>query len=383
MLDEMPELGPLSGYTVVITADRRADEQAEFLRRRKASIWHVPLIRTHPLGPDDGLRAATSELLRRPPDYVVLTTGIGTRAWFEAARSLGLEDELLAALRTASVLARGPKAAGAAITAGLDVSWRAPGETFGDVIAHLDAAGVGGARIAVQLDGASEARGVHRLAELGAEVVSVPVYRWTLPDDEHAVIRLADAIEERRVDAVTFTAAAAVRNLATIVGEAGRLDGLRRGFGAGVIAACVGPVCAEAAEEVGIGPVLVPARARLGSMISALTEALAARRREVHLAGEEVVVRGALALVNGTPARMSDRERDLLGALLERPGAVVSKTDLLQRVWRGAERDPHAVEMAVNRLRRKLGPAGEGIVTVHRRGYRAAVEHAHGGAAEA
>lgn len=373
----MSELGPLSGFTVAITADRRAEEQAEFLRRRQASIWHVPVIRTHPLGPDDGLRDATDELIRRPPRYLVLTTGIGTRAWFEAARSLGLEEELLAALRGATVLARGPKAAGAAITAGLEVSWRAPRETLRDVIEHLEELGISGARVAVQLDGASDASAVRLLAGLGADVVGVPVYRWTRPDDEVAVIRLVEAIEQQRVDAVTFTAAAAVHNLAAIAAEAGRLEAMRDGFRTGVVAACVGPVCADAAAHVGIGPVVVPPRARLGSMIGTLTEVLAARCREVRLAGSHVVLRGALVVVDGRPVQLSDRERGLLAVLLERRGAVVSKGELLHRVWRCPETNPHAVEMAVNRLRRKLGPAGDAIATVNRRGYRIAVESAH------
>jgi DNA-binding winged helix-turn-helix (wHTH) protein len=38
------------------------------------------------------------------------------------------------------------------------------------------------------------------------------------------------------------------------------------------------------------------------------------------------------------------------------------------------ENDPHAVETAVGRLRRRLGTAGAAIKTVQRRGYRLAAE---------
>ncbi|MEL6984626.1 MAG: helix-turn-helix domain-containing protein, partial [Actinomycetota bacterium] len=64
------------------------------------------------------------------------------------------------------------------------------------------------------------------------------------------------------------------------------------------------------------------------------------------------------------------RERQILEVLLEGDGAVVSKERLLRSVWSGTESDPHVVEVTVGRLRRRLGPAGAGIETVIRRGYR-------------
>ncbi|MBW3646014.1 MAG: winged helix-turn-helix domain-containing protein, partial [Actinobacteria bacterium] len=41
-------------------------------------------------------------------------------------------------------------------------------------------------------------------------------------------------------------------------------------------------------------------------------------------------------------------------------------------VWGDESADPHAVEVAVGRLRRRLGPAAGGLETVPRRGYRLA-----------
>jgi len=93
-------IGALGGFTVGITADRRADEQAELLERRGAKVVHGPTIRTLPLADDDSLRATTLAVIERPPDVVVLTTGIGTRSWFAAAESRGLGDQLLESLLT-------------------------------------------------------------------------------------------------------------------------------------------------------------------------------------------------------------------------------------------------------------------------------------------
>ena len=76
-------------------------------------------------------------------------------------------------------------------------------------------------------------------------------------------------------------------------------------------------------------------------------------------------------VADGTVASLTGRERQALDVLLERPGVVVSKTELLRRVWGTTTGDPHVVEVTVGRLRKRLGVAGVGIETVMRRGYRA------------
>ena len=129
-------LGALSGYTIGITADRRWQEQAELLERRGARVQHGPSIRTLPLYDEEGLRAATRAVVEHPPDLVVLITALGTRGWMAAAESMGMGEELLHALAGARIYARGPKAAGAAITASLDVSWKAPDAKTTQIAAH-------------------------------------------------------------------------------------------------------------------------------------------------------------------------------------------------------------------------------------------------------
>ena len=66
------------------------------------------------------------------------------------------------------------------------------------------------------------------------------------------------------------------------------------------------------------------------------------------------------------------REFELLRLLLEHPGAVLTRTLLLERLWRGnAERvNPETVDRHVQRLRRRLGAAGRLIATVRGVGYR-------------
>ena len=63
------------------------------------------------------------------------------------------------------------------------------------------------------------------------------------------------------------------------------------------------------------------------------------------------------AVVGGkTPAQLSNREFALLHALLLRPGAILSRGDLEDRIYGwGEEVESNAVEFLIHALRRKLG----------------------------
>jgi uroporphyrinogen-III synthase len=279
---------------------------------------------------------------------------------------------LLGALGRATILTRGPKALGAAVTAGLTVSWNAPTARSFEVIEHVVANAPPAARIVVQVDGSGEGPIVERLRAAGFEVESVAAYRWTWPSDLGPAQRLVQAVAERSVDAVTFTAAPAMRNFFHLARQAQAADDVVGAFAErAVLAVCVGPACAEEAARHGVADPVVPAQARVGAMVQAFTAAVAPRRQVFSLAGVELVIQGRLVrTATGEAVRLSDRERDLLGALSRRPGAVVSKPALLREVWGAAESDTHVVEVAVGRLRQRLAAVGVTIETVVRRGYR-------------
>ena len=367
--------GPLAGYTIGVTADRRADEQMKLLTGRGAECLHGPVIKTHPLGSEEELRSATEAVIAQRPDIAVLTTGLGVRGWLEAADAIQLGDELRDVLGGVELLARGPKATGALVTAGFEVAWTAPRARYDDIVERLAVPETDGALIAVQLDGAGAEGLCARIEALGASVIRVPVYRWSLPEDTAAAERLIRSVVERRLDAVTFTAKPAVENFLEIAGFMGILDATVDALSTDVDSFCVGPVCAAGFDEHPTVNRFVPERHRLGAMVQQIAARFAARGDDLELGGTRVRVQGRLVVIDGGPdgqvvAHLSDRERALLAALMERPGVVHSKRDLLRRVWLGAESDEHLVEVTVARLRQRLGPAAVGIETVVRRGYR-------------
>ena len=366
--------GPLEGFVVGITADRRWEEQAELLRRRGATIVHGPCMDTLYLADDDDLRRATVDVVERPPDVVVATTGIGVRAWLETAEAWGMGTALMAALAQSRILARGPKAAGVVIAAGLTVWARSETEQMDDVLAKLLADGVEGRRVALQEYGMESPEFIAALEAAGACVVRVPVYRWRYPADTRPARAMVEAALDGRIDAITFTSAPAVRNLFMIAAEQQAADDLRRAFNHGLTAACVGPVCAQAAKDQGVDAPVEPTVGRLGLLVRALSDELATRRRTFLVGGQELVVQGSAIRVGDDIASLSGRERAVFEVLAARPGVVVDRATLLERIWGSADVDPHLLEVVVGRLRRRLGACSSAIEVTRSRGYRLVVD---------
>ncbi|MEV5737458.1 uroporphyrinogen-III synthase [Streptomyces sp. NPDC014684] len=368
-----PEPGPLAGFTVGVTAARRAEELGALLQRRGAAVLHAPALRIVPLADDGELLASTEELLGRAPDVVVATTAIGFRGWIEAADGWGLGEALLERLRGVELLARGPKVKGAVRAAGLTESWSPSSESMAEVLDRLLEEGVDGRRIAVQLHGEPLPGFVESLRAGGAEVVPVPVYRWMPPEDLGPVDRLLDAVVARAVDALTFTSAPAAASLLSRAEERGLLGELLAALGHDVLPACVGPVTALPLQARGVDTVQ-PERFRLGPLVQLLCQELPARARTLPVAGHQVAIRGHAVLVDGELRPVPPAGMALLRALARRPGWVVARAELL-RALPGAGRDEHAVETAMARLRTALGTPRL-IQTVVKRGYRLALDPA-------
>ncbi|MFI6375865.1 uroporphyrinogen-III synthase [Streptomyces sp. NPDC050546] len=370
---QRPEHGPLAGFTVGVTAARRAEELGTLLQRRGATVLHAPALRIVPLADDSELLAATKEIIHQVPDIVVATTAIGFRGWVEAADGWGLGEDLLVRLGGVRIMARGPKVKGAVRAAGLTEEWSPSSESMAEVLDRLLEEGVDGLRIAIQLHGEPLPGFVESLRAGGAEVVGVPVYRWMPPEDIGPVDRLLDATVSRGVDALTFTSAPAAASLLSRAEERGLLPEVLAALGHDVLPACVGPVTAVPLQGHGIDTVQ-PERFRLGPLVQLLCQELPARARSLPIAGHRVEIRGHAVLVDGDLKPVPPAGMALLRALSRRPGWVVARADLL-RALPGAGRDEHAVETAMARLRTALG-APKLIQTVVKRGYRLALDPA-------
>jgi predicted ATPase/DNA-binding winged helix-turn-helix (wHTH) protein len=77
-------------------------------------------------------------------------------------------------------------------------------------------------------------------------------------------------------------------------------------------------------------------------------------------------------LDGGVPVPLGGRAFDLLIALVERAGELVSRNELIERVWPGRIVEENNLSVQVNAVRKAIG--GEWLKTVPGRGYRLAIE---------
>ena len=81
--------------------------------------------------------------------------------------------------------------------------------------------------------------------------------------------------------------------------------------------------------------------------------------------------------LNGKPVELTPKEFELLRALVDAKGRVLTREILLDKVWgyeRSLEIETRTVDLHISQLRKKLKRLGERIVTVKTTGYRLALD---------
>lgn len=93
--------------------------------------------------------------------------------------------------------------------------------------------------------------------------------------------------------------------------------------------------------------------------------------------GLELKLVSRQALAAGAPVTLTRLEFDLLSFLMKSPERVFKRQEILDAVWNYPESvETRTLDKHVETLRKKLGPAGESIHTVHGIGYRFAANGA-------
>jgi DNA-binding response OmpR family regulator len=113
-------------------------------------------------------------------------------------------------------------------------------------------------------------------------------------------------------------------------------------------------------------------RARAVNLLSRACAPGSAPRRPSEYAFGPLLIspEGRTASVDGRRADLTALEFDILLYFLRNQGRVVSRSVLLEQVWKlGVEAGLRAVDKRIEALRRKLGRAGAGIRTVFGLGY--------------
>ena len=260
---------PLFGRRIVVTRSReQAGEFIEMLEERGAEAIPAPTIRVLP--PED--TTALEKACREAGSYgwIVFTSANAVDHFMTCLLAVSDVREL----KGVRICTVGPSTASRLSRYGIRVDLT-PAEFRSEALVDaMKAHGrLEGSRVLLpRADIAGELL-TDELREAGAQVDEVAAYRTVLAagdrDGEPDVYRM---LLDRQIDAVTFTSASTVRNFVEILGHDQAVDLLRT-----TVIASIGPVTAEAAQQLGIMTSVMPERYTIPDLVDALVTHFSSR----------------------------------------------------------------------------------------------------------
>ena len=258
---------------------RRAAEMRSLIERHGGEATVAPSMREIPLEENSAALDFAGELLAGRIDVMIFMTGVGTRALAEVVETRHNRTDFLNALARPVTIVRGPKPTAVLREWNVRIDHRAPEpNTWRELLAVIDAGvEVRGRTVAVQEYGEPNDEFYAALAERGARVRPVPVYRWALPEDLEPLEQAIRSTLAGEFDALLFTSAQQVRHVLEVARRLGVDEPWGQAAGRNVIAS-IGPTCSEALTEQRL-PVHVEASPpKMGQLVRAALEAV--RRRD-------------------------------------------------------------------------------------------------------
>jgi uroporphyrinogen III methyltransferase/synthase len=265
---------PLFGRRIVVTRSReQAGELIDLLEERGADAIPAPTIRI--AAPEDSSPLEQAIAGVSSFDWIIFASGNAVDSFM--ARLTAAAD--VRELKGVKICTVGPSTASRLLRYGIRADLM-PAEYRAEALmdALRTAGPLRGKR--VLLPRADIGRDVlaEGLREAGAEVTEVVAYRTTLAQGDRAGDRdIYRMLLDGQIDAVTFTSASTVRNFALIHGQEQAADLLR-----GTAVASIGPVTAEAAEQLGIATTVMPRRYTIPDLVDALVEHFRGREPRDH-----------------------------------------------------------------------------------------------------
>ena len=264
--------GNFAGLRVLSLESRRAPEMAKLIASYGGEAVSAPSMREVPLESNTEALEFGWKFLAGGFDVVIFLTGVGTRALARVMETIGPLDQYLAQLRKTAIVARGPKPAAVLKEWNVPIAVTAPEpNTWHELLHALDESATSvplkGRRVALQEYGVPNPELVAGLAARGAQVTSVPVYEWALPEDAGPLRSAISAVASNEMDVILFTTATQVDHLLKIAVEMNAAEAVHRAL-LRMVVASVGPTTSERLREYGIAPDVEPAHPKMGFLVS-------------------------------------------------------------------------------------------------------------------
>ena len=270
------------GLRVLSFESRMGAEMARLIQRHNGHPLVVSALREIPI-PLQGNSAVFRfgvKLILNQLDILILMTGVGTKALLEILQTRYPLAEIIDALKKTIIVTRGPKPLAILKTLGVEANITVPEpNTWHDVIATLDYyRPVQGLKIAIQEYGVSKPDMIQDLQTRGADVFSVPVYRWALPEDTAPLHSAITEVVNGRIDAMVITNAAQVDHVMQLAEQDQKTDLFRESCKK-IVVASIGPTASEGLKHYDLPVDFEPSHPKMGVLVKELSEQIHALRQ--------------------------------------------------------------------------------------------------------
>ncbi len=249
---------PLYGKRIMVTRTRtQASALSSALTSLGAGVIECPTIRLAP--PEDWSPVDRALEVLADFDWLVLTSPNGVDFLFKRLHENGFDSRIMAPVKLAVI---GPGTAERLLKFGLKADLMPKKFVAEDLARTLISSGVSGRKVLMARSAQARTILPEEITKAGAEVRDIILYQTLpaegLPEDART------ALEQDQLDLVTFTSSSTVSSLMDL------LDGPQKEIVSKIKAACIGPITAQTAREVGLDIVVEAKEHSIEGLVGAI-----------------------------------------------------------------------------------------------------------------
>ncbi len=266
-------LASFQGKRVLALESRMSGAMEKLILRHGGVPQVAPSLREVPLDDDSEVLRFFEELSQGYFHLTLLMTGVGLKALLKNLEQRFSKEEILVAFQKTQVVVRGPKPTLVCKTYGIPIAVTVPEpNTWQEILQSLSEQNLlNGSRLALLEYGKSDPHFVKELQSRGAQVQTVPVYRWALPEDLAPLQGAVQSLLAGQVDFFLLTNTAQIDHLLQMVSDPWKELALRRAL-TRVVVVSIGPTTSARLRELQVFPDLEVFPNKLDQLVAQAAE---------------------------------------------------------------------------------------------------------------
>jgi|JI10StandDraft_1071094.scaffolds.fasta_scaffold03593_9 uroporphyrinogen decarboxylase len=257
-----------NGLRIAAFESRRRDEMQRMIEKFGGTPFVSPSLREVPVAENREAIDFAYQVITGQINIAIFLTGVGFKHLLTAIEKHLDKQRFLDALSDIVTIVRGPKPVAAMREVGITPTYRAAEpNTWREVLQLIDQqVPVANQIVGLQEYGVTNRSLVAGLEARGAQVATVRVYQWELPEDTQPLIANVRAIAAGERDVLMFTSAHQVVNVLRMATELNLEETLRYQLSQCVVAS-IGPTTSEMLQQLDFPVDLEPEHSKMGHLV--------------------------------------------------------------------------------------------------------------------